>query len=337
MSKPTQITQFFKTVLKTLTNIWKVIAQFIGSLILVITLLVLIIVIAVGESSQESGSAKVIQAGNDQQKVAVIRLNGEIMQLDDQASPFSVNPFIITPQKTHKVFKQVAADDSVKAVLLVINSPGGSVVASEEIYQQIQELKQIKPVVANFGEVAASGGYYLACAADKIVASPATLTGSIGVIMFSPNLSGLYEKLGVEIATYKSGKFKDIGSPNRAETEQEQALLQEIIDDSYQLFVDRIVAGRALDRDQVLALADGRIYSGVQAQENGLVDELGGFNQAVLATVALANLSEPTVVEYRLGGWWSELFSSQVSRSLFPAALNNLLTPNRQGLYYLWE
>src|SRR6185436_16569611 len=157
-----------------------------------------------------------------------------------------------------------------------INSPGGSVGAVQEVYDEILRLKKSgKKVVVSMGDVAASGGYYVACAADKIYANPGTLTGSIGVIFETGNVQSLLKKIGVKVQPIKSAEHKDIGSPFKTMSVQERQILQSIIDDAYGQFVRAIVDGRQMQKEKVLRLADGRIYSGAQAKSEGLVDELG--------------------------------------------------------------
>lgn len=188
--------------------------------------------------------------------------------------------------------ERAGRDKSIKAVVVRINSPGGSPAASQEMYQAIGRLRQQKPVLCSMGDAAASGGYYVASACDKIYANASTVTGSIGVISQSLNFSGLLNKYGVHDATQKSGKFKDMGNPfgpiNPAHQQLEQALIQNI----YQQFVNDVLAGRKkkLTRAQILKLADGRVYTGQQAKANGLIDELGGLHEAVAAAAKLGNV-----------------------------------------------
>ena len=172
-------------------------------------------------------------------------------------------------------------DRSVKAIVLRIDSPGGSVAPVQEIYSELNKLE--KPIVASMGGTAASGGYYIACAADQIFANPGTLTGSIGVIMQFMKMKGLYDKVGLDQEVVKSGEFKDFGSPVRSLTDKERALLQETIDDVHTQFVDAIFEGRSdhLVREEIVALADGRIFSGKQALESKLVDRLGNLPDAI--------------------------------------------------------
>ncbi len=190
---------------------------------------------------------------------------------------------------------------SVKAIVLRIESPGGSVVASREIYDAILEARgKGRPVIASMGEVAASGGYYIAAGADKIYAEPATLTGSIGVISVLPNVSGLVDKVGVEMTVIKSGPHKDSSYGLRDLTEEERAVWQRLIDEAYEDFVSVVATGRRMDIAKVRALADGRIYTGKQAKENGLADEIGDLDAAVQAAARAANIQgEPDIVKFR--------------------------------------
>ncbi|MCK9224245.1 MAG: signal peptide peptidase SppA [Candidatus Muirbacterium halophilum] len=180
---------------------------------------------------------------------------------------------------------------NVKAVVLRINSPGGSIGAVQEVCYAMQKYRDNGgKIVASFKDISASGGYYISCFADSIIANPGTLTGSIGVIMSMPNVSELFEKLGIKYNTVKSGKFKDIGNLSREMSEEEFALLQTTVDDSYEQFVDAVSKGRNLSVEEVKKIADGRIFTGRQAKEIGLVDELGGFDIAFEKAKTLANI-----------------------------------------------
>lgn len=193
---------------------------------------------------------------------------------------------------------RVFADDSgIRAVVLRIDSPGGGVAASQEIYQAVCELKKRKKVVASMGAVAASGGYMIAAAADRIVANPGSITGSISTVLHYANVEELMEKIGVRSSVVKSGKFKDIGSPTRKMTAEERALLQAIVDDIYDQFVRLIAENRKLPLQRIVELADGRIFSGRQARDLGLVDELGGLQDAVQLAGRLSGIEgSPDVV-----------------------------------------
>jgi protease-4 len=189
--------------------------------------------------------------------------------------------------------QEVRQDDSIKAVLLRINSPGGSAATSQEIGDEIDKVKaKGKIVVVSMGDVAASGGYWIAAKADKIMANPATMTGSIGVIMETMNIQGLYNKIGVTPQTVKSGVYKDIGSPNRPLTDAERGILQGMVNDIFNQFVDVVAKGRKMDKEKVLKLADGQIFTGKQAQELGLVDELGNYYDAITLTKKMAKLGD---------------------------------------------
>lgn len=188
-------------------------------------------------------------------------------------------------------------EDTIKAVVIRIDSPGGAVGASQELFTEIKRLSREKPVVASLGSVAASGGFYAAIGADKIVASPGTLTGSMGVIMKFPNLEEIFKKIGYRSETIKSGKFKDIGAANRTITLEERALLQDVIDTVHQQFINDIAESRALTVAEVTKVADGRIFSGEQAKELGLIDELGNFNDAILLAASMAEMNTSTFPE----------------------------------------
>lgn len=177
--------------------------------------------------------------------------------------------------------QEIAKEDQIKGVLLVINSPGGTVAASKELYDAVMRLRQTKPVVVSMLDQATSGGYYVASAATKIYANPGTLTGSIGVILSNINVKELFNRLGVEAQTYKAGAFKDILSPFRTTSESEKALVQALLQDTYLGFVSDVTKGRKLDFEEVRKLADGRIYTGKQAKDNKLVDALGGYHEAL--------------------------------------------------------
>lgn len=179
-------------------------------------------------------------------------------------------------------------DDSIVAVVLRVNSPGGGVAASQEIYDAVIELKKTKKVVASLGSIAASGGLLVASAADKIVANPGTITGSISAIMHFANFQELFKKVGVKSAVVKSGQYKDIGSPFRDMTPEEKVIVQDLVDDIYNQFIDVITKERKLPREKVVEIADGRVFSGRKAKELGLVDYLGDMATAAKLASKLA-------------------------------------------------
>ncbi len=203
-----------------------------------------------------------------------------------------IEGIIVDGSSAVRELREHLENPAVKAVILRVNSPGGVVAPTQEIFAAIQRVRKGgKPVIASFGAVAASGGYYVATAADRIYANPGTLTGSIGVVMQMANIEGLLKKVGVDYVVVKAGSYKDIGNFARTMTPEERKILQALLDDVYSQFVDAVAEGRGLDRKQVLAFADGRIYSGQQAQALKMVDDLGGFEDAVEAAGKLANIS----------------------------------------------
>jgi len=216
------------------------------------------------------------------------------------------------PEPVVDQLDRMQRDAGVRAVVLRLDSPGGGVAASQEIYEAVKRVREEgkKPVVASMGGVAASGAYYVACAADSIVADAGTLTGSIGVIMSFPNTEDLFRKVGIRFETVKTGKYKDIGSMWRPMTDDEKKLLEGVLSNVYDQFVDAIVEGRSLAREDILQYADGRIFSGDQAQEYGFVDRLGDLDDAVQLAGQMAGISgQPVVVrkERRRVSFWDFL------------------------------
>ncbi len=205
--------------------------------------------------------------------------------------------------------KHYGRDRSIPALVIRVNSPGGEVGATQEIYEEILKLrKEGKRVVASLGGVAASGGYYVAVAADTIVSNPGTLTGSIGVVLELYNFEGLLQKLGLNLYVVKSGKYKDIGSPLRPMLPEEREMLQGVTDDTFDQFVGAVVSGRRLSREAVLKVADGRIFTGRQAQGFGLVDLLGNYEDAVAVAGEMSGLGRrPDTVKEGGPGRWEAL------------------------------
>ncbi|MGE5698614.1 MAG: signal peptide peptidase SppA [Deltaproteobacteria bacterium] len=215
----------------------------------------------------------------------------------EKVAVLPVTGLISDSESTIEQLKKFAKDDSVKAIVLRINSPGGGVGPSQEIYEEVRKLSGKKVVVASMGALAASGGYYIACAAQKIYANPGTITGSIGVIMQFVNVKDLIEKIGLKGMVVKSGAFKDIGSPVRDMRPEERELLQSVIDNVHSQFVGAVAESRKMDRVKVAMIADGRIFSGEQAKALGLVDVLGNLEDAVAEAGKMAKIEgEPRVV-----------------------------------------
>jgi protease-4 len=208
---------------------------------------------------------------------------------------------IIDSQEIVRQFKKYRENRSVRAVVFRVDSPGGGVSASQEIYEEVRKTRQSgKPVVVSMGSVAASGGYYVSCGATRIVANPGTLTGSIGVIFQFLHFSELMNKIGIDASTFKTGKFKDIGSPFRKTTEDEKKFFDQLLGDVYDQFVTVVATERKLDRKVVLGYADGRVFTGRQAREYGLVDTLGTYEDAVSIAAKLGDIKgKPKVVKER--------------------------------------
>jgi len=203
-------------------------------------------------------------------------------------------------------------DASIAAVLLRINSPGGSAAASQEIADEVKRVREAgKPVVASLGDAAASGGYWIAAVTDRIVANPATITGSIGVIMETADLRELYDKIGIDFHVFKSGPLKDMGSPARDITPEERDVFQGMVNDIYSQFVQVVAEGRRMTEEEVRRLADGRVFTGRQAVELGLVDDLGNYYEALRILAEMAGLPpQPEVRSMaKPAPWWRHLLT----------------------------
>jgi len=236
----------------------------------------------------------------------------------------SIRGLITDSRSVVEQLKKYRNDSRVKAIILRIDSPGGGTAASQEIYREVQRTVTKKKVIASMGNVAASGGYYVALAADKIVANPATLTGSIGVIMEVSNIKELLQKIGVSREAIKSGPYKDIGSPVREMKPEERRLLEEVIQNVHQQFIEVVSKGRRLSREQVEKIADGRIFTGQQAKTMGLIDELGSFEDAVDLAKKMVGLSGDVKLIYpekKRFSIWDLIFSEmmgEIKQSLQP-------------------
>ncbi len=226
-------------------------------------------------------------------------------------------------------------DKRIKAIILRINSPGGGVGPSQEIYIEIIRTTQTKKVIASLGSLAASGAYYIASAADQIIANPGTLTGSIGVIMEFIRVEELLNKIGIEMRVMKSGEFKDIGSPNRKMTDREKELIMNLLEDIRNQFVTAVSEGRNMPREKVLEIADGRIFSGREAKNLGLVDRLGNFRDAVNLAKRMAHIKGDVRLIYpekrRRSFLWDLIF-----KDLIDSIINRI--DSHYGLFeYRWN
>jgi len=224
-------------------------------------------------------------------KIAVIIADGEIISGDSEGS--------IGSKQFSEEIRKARKDNDVKAIVLRVNSPGGSVLASDVIWREMKEAKQVKPVIASMSEVAASGGYYISAPADTIVAQPNTITGSIGIFGLWFNMEGLLKnKLGVTTDVVTTGEYSDFMNPTRQISPIEKGFVQTQVEEGYDIFISRVAEGRGMTREQVLEVASGRVWSGMQAQQNGLVDVLGGLDDAISIAAAKAGVSDDFRVVY---------------------------------------
>jgi protease-4 len=279
----------------------------------VLLIVLLSLVVGLVLSTKRTTGGGITSSGRFGDAVGLITINGVIM------SGRTGNGFFGTQTGAEDVITRLRAaakDPGIKAVVLRLNSPGGTASGAQEIGVEVDRLRQAgKKVVASMGDVSASGAYWIASRADKIVANPGSLTGSIGVIMSTQDLRGLYEKIGIGTETFKSGPHKDMGSPARAVSPEERAIFQGMVDDIYEQFLTTVAEGRKMNVATLRQLADGRVFTGRHAKEAGLVDELGNYGEAISLAGQLTGLgSEPRVVELGPRGLWQELFG--VSRGV---------------------
>lgn len=289
------------------------------------------------ESSQDDGesvSSSIIKSLSKESGAAVVKIRGVIQEGTETG-------FMARQSSASAIAKRIrelADKKEVKALLLDINSPGGTVAAVQDIYDSILFFKSKgKPVVALFRDVAASGGFYIAMAADKIVAQPGTMTGSIGVIMQANNVEGLFDKLGIKVTPVKSGKHKDIGSAYRQMTEEEIALLQEMINETYQQFFNAVKQGRPnINADMLPVYADGRVFTGARAKEIGLIDELGGEEVARKMLGELAKIKDIKLINPKSNNFMDILYmggTSLENKLGLSSKIEDFTTPK---VSYLW-
>ncbi len=263
----------------------------------------------------EGYGERIIEPGSGKDRIAVVTLDG-VIQDTGNASPF------LSVGYNHQLFmgqlNDLYEDPSIKGVVLSVNTPGGGVVESSDIYDAIRLIQEERevPVYVAMGGMAASGGYYVSAPADKIFVHPETITGSIGVIMENINFAKLAEKYGIDFNTIKTGPYKDIMSASREMTDEERDMLQEMLNDSYDRFVDIIVDGREMSEEAVRKVADGRILNGRQAIEAGLADDYGKVNDAIVGLQEDYDLGNATVFEYTENDSLSSLFGVKMN-SLF--------------------
>jgi protease-4 len=255
--------------------------------------------------------------------------------LGDKVGVIEIYGIIADSKKVIEQLHDFRDNSSIKAVVLRIDSPGGGVGPAQEIFQVVKAVNAVKPVVVSMGAVTASGGYYIAVGAREIIANPGTITGSIGVVMEFANFRELLDKIGLARVVVKSGEFKDIGSPTREMTEAERKLLQELIDDVHEQFVNSVAEGRNIDPSAVGAIADGRVFTGRKAVELGLVDRIGNLDVAIERAAELAGIEgEPDVVypPEEKPGILDLLIKGTLNRLQFA-----LQKEQAGGLQYLWR
>lgn len=291
--------------------------------------------------AEQEFSEEVLEDGDELQKIVVLEVNGVIQDGEDTGALLAASGY--NHQSFLRMIEQAKNDDTVKAIVLRVNSPGGGVVESAEIHDRLLKLKKEtkKPIYVSMGSMAASGGYYISTAGDKIFASPETITGSLGVIMQSLNYEGLAKKYGVELVTIKSGPYKDIMNPARKMTEEEKEILQQLIRNSYEGFVKVISEGRHLPESEVRKIADGRIYDGRQAKQLHLIDEFGYLDDTIAALKKDHHLADAQVVKYTNEFSFSSLFQMAFNRNATPkheaTELIKLLSkPSSPRLMYLY-
>ncbi len=254
-----------------------------------------------------------------------------VFSLREKIGVVGIKGVITDSKATVELLNRYGEDSRIRAVVVRIESPGGGVAAAQEIYDGIEALRKKKKVVASMGSVAASAGYYIACAADRIVANPGTVTGSIGALMHFSNLEELLKKIGLKSSVIKSGKYKDIGSPVREMTPDERKLIQDVIDDIYDQFLETVSKTRKIPKENLKPIADGRIFTGRQALKLGLVDELGDMEHSIDLAANLSGIKgKPDVVypkEKGLTVW--KLITDEMA-----AALISRLKEETEGFYY---
>ncbi|WP_339200527.1 signal peptide peptidase SppA [Peribacillus sp. FSL P2-0133] len=290
-------------------------------------------------ASESAFYEEVIEGDDYSNVIAVFDVEGTI-QDTGEASLLSSATY------NHRAFmdklKMAEENDDIKGIILRVNSPGGGVVESAEIYDKILDIKKVKkPVYVSMGSMAASGGYYISAPADKIYASPETMTGSLGVIMHGYNYEKLAKKYGVEFETIKSGPHKDIMSPTREMTGEEREILQNMINNSYDQFVKVIADGRGMTEKEVREIADGRIYDGRQAKENHLIDDFGHLDDVIAAMKTDIGEKDAQVIRYTDEAGFGSLFSMGAQKMLGndveTAVLTKILSSsNSPRLMYLY-
>ncbi len=294
--------------------------------VLIIAVLSFVISLLGGKNNM-SATKKITGA---QDTIAIINVNGTMVSGGGTVTSVFSRAEGASSGVIMRELREAAEDKSVKAVLLNINSPGGSVTSAEEIAREIDKFKEKskKPIVAALGDSGASAAYYIAADCDKIYANNSTLTGSIGVYMGGVNLEEIYKKIGITPFLIKSGEHKDIMSSTRPMTAEEKIIIQNMVNEMFEQFLDRVSTGRKKPMAEVRALADGRVYTGKQALNLGLVDEIGNFYDAIDGTAQLAGIQgKPKLKEYGIAKDWASLFMDAFTKSISATMKESLPQP----------
>ncbi len=297
------------------------------------------VVIPVGDLFKPTPLEEHVLREGDEGKVAILEIRGSI---SGDASGGLLSRQSNTVKEVESRLEVIQSDPEISAVVLLISSPGGEVTACDLIYHMLEEFKERNiPLLASIREIGASGGYYIASVCDEIYANPTSIVGSIGVILQSVNFSGLMKKVGVEMNSVHSGAFKDLGSPYKPINEEHQKVLKTIVDSMYERFLDVVDKGRdQLNRDQVKALADGKVFPANLAKENGLIDKVGYLKDVVQRAGELAGVSQPSIVTYTQGRGVAGAIGLNSDVPPAKVGLNLSLDLNSTHdvkFYYLWR
>ncbi|MBZ0271287.1 signal peptide peptidase SppA [bacterium] len=282
---------------------------------------------------------KTVGAGGDN-RVLLLDIDGVITAEGEQVWFWDREA---TTSQIEKKLRKAAKDDRIKAVVLRINSPGGGVTASDVVYREIRRYKEAQkiPVVTMMMDVGASGGYYIACASDEIIAHPTTITGSVGVIIYSLGFDGLFGKIGMESRVIKSGALKDMGNPFDEFSEEERAVFQAAVDGMYARFFNVVLENRKMDPEKLRELADGRIYTGEQAAQVGLIDRTGYIDDAIRSAMDRAKIGDAKVILYtdsyrKETNVYSNSFVKTPSLGMPAPDLEMMLELSRPRAMYMW-
>ncbi len=287
-------------------------------------------------------------SGKGKQKILMIDISGMLSSAKPSGFADQLMNRPSLPARVKQELIKAGKDKQVKAIILRINSPGGTVTGSDILYHEIQQFKKKHqiPVFASIVDLGTSGGYYVAMAADKIMAHPSTITGSIGVIMVTLNAEGLLEKVGVQPNTIMSGPKKSMGTPFRSMTKEERGIFQGLIDSMYDQFITVVKNGRPqLEEDEIRRLADGRVYSAAQAKDTGLVDDIGYLDDVITLAQKSAGLKDASVITYhRAGGYRNNIYSSMMPQpqgirqflNLEASSLMTILSGGTPQFMYMW-